>query len=120
MLRGTYLTQNSIPKKNTYQKQDKILSQTYNNSKTASPPTDQFNKCFLKGFKSEGIQNQVTIWVYRGNEQYSKMINILYALKGKYRDFLGGPVFKDVLVNAKHLQMAKLCSFVRELNPTCH
>ena len=49
------ITQNSIPKKNTYQKQDRILSQTYNNCKTASPPTDQCNKCVIKGFKSEGI-----------------------------------------------------------------
>ena len=36
-------------------KTDKILSQTYNNYKTASPPTDQCNKCFLKGLKSGGI-----------------------------------------------------------------
>ena len=49
------MTQNSIPKKNTYQKQDKIISQTYKNYKTASPPTDQCNKCFIKGLKSEEI-----------------------------------------------------------------
>ena len=30
-------------------------------------------------------------------------------------DFLGGPVVKDLLFNAKHLQMAKVCSFAREL-----
>ena len=30
--------------KNTYQKQDKILYQTYNNNKTASLSTDQCNK----------------------------------------------------------------------------
>ena len=48
MLRERKLPQNSIPKKNTYLKQDKILSQTYNNCKTASPLTDQCNKCFLK------------------------------------------------------------------------
>ena len=54
MLREIYLTQNSIPKKKTYQKQDKILSQTYNNYETASPPTDQCNKkWFLKGLKRE-------------------------------------------------------------------
>ena len=38
------MTQNSIPKKNTYQKQDKILSQIYNNYKTASQPTDLLEK----------------------------------------------------------------------------
>ena len=33
-------------------------------------------------------------------------------------DFLGCPVVKDLLCNAKHLQMAKVCSFARELR--CH
>ena len=50
------MTQNSIPNKNTYQKQDKILSQTDNNHNIASPPTDQCNKCFLKGLNSEGMK----------------------------------------------------------------
>ena len=55
VLREIELTHNSTPKTNTYQKQDKILSQTYNNYKTATPPTDQCNKCFIKGLKSEEI-----------------------------------------------------------------
>jgi len=72
VLREIELTQNSIPKKNTYQKQDKILSQTYTNYKTASPQTDQCNKSFIKGLKSEGIYKEGEIWIYRGKEQYPK------------------------------------------------
>ena len=56
MLREIYLTQNSIHKKNTYHKKDKILSQTHN--KIASPPTDQCNKkCFLKRSQTWDLHN---------------------------------------------------------------
>ena len=55
VLREIELTQNSIPKKNTYQWQDKILSETYN-YETASPQTDHSNKkYFLKGLKIRSL-----------------------------------------------------------------
>ena len=51
----------------------------------------------------------------QGKWTVPKMINMQYVLKGKYKDFLVGPVVKDLLCNAKHLQMAKVCSFARGL-----